>query len=136
MLCAKSYVTAPASEDFAATMAAVTAAAGEGWATREIRQLLPGGTARTCELQSARVDKADGLAALCRSVGVPTEEVWAFGDDTNDARMLGEMGWGVRMANHVAGLAGVGDDVTTLSNDEDGVAAYLEEHVLGASGDG
>ena len=57
-------------------------------------------------------------------------KVWAFGDDANDLRMLSEVGWGVRMANHLPALAGVGQDVTEFTNEEDGVAKYLEKHLL------
>mmetsp|Transcript_86235 Transcript_86235/g.241195 ORF Transcript_86235/g.241195 Transcript_86235/m.241195 type:complete len:98 (-) Transcript_86235:107-400(-) len=51
----------------------------------------------------------------------------------NDIRMLTEMGWGVRMLNHKPQLSDVGKDSTKFSNDDDGVARYLEEHIL-ASG--
>lgn len=128
--CAKTYVCVPESSDFAATMADLKAMAGDGWEVREIKQLLPGGTSKTCEVQSARVNKADGLRGLCEAIGVPLENVWAFGDDANDVRMLTEMGWGVRMVNHTPALACVGDDVTDCSNEEDGVAKYLQKHLL------
>lgn len=134
--CAKSYVTVEGSEDFAASMTEIRAAVGEGWDVRQIKQLLPGGCTNTCEVQSTRVNKADGLKALCEAIGVPTANVWAFGDDTNDARMLQEMGWGVRMANHQPGLDGVGEDVTARTNQEDGIAAYLEQHLLSGVGSG
>ena len=107
----------------------VKAAAGEGWEVRQIKQLLPGIT-NTCELQSTRVNKADGLAGLCAAIGTSMAFVWACGDDMNDVRMLRESGWGVRMANHVPGLADVGHDVMHLSNEADGVASYLEERLL------
>lgn len=127
--CAKCYVTVPSSEDFEATMAELRHAVGGSWEVRQIRQLLPGMT-NTCEVQSTSVNKANGLVGLCKAIGVPTEAVWAFGDDSNDIRMLQEMGWGVRMANHLPGLAGVGDDVTERTNEEDGFAHYLEKHLL------
>lgn len=133
--CAKCYVTVPSSEDFDATMAELKASAGTGWEVRPIKQLLPGIT-NTCELQSDRVNKADGLAGLCQAIGVQMQSVWAFGDDLNDLRMLQEVGWGVRMVNHGPALAGVGMDVTTHSNEEDGVARYLERHLLASGGIG
>lgn len=127
--CAKTYVTVPDSSNFSATMAEVLAAAGDGWEVRQIKQLFPGVT-NTCEVQSCSVNKADGLRQLCEAIGISTEHVWAFGDDSNDIRMLREMGWGVRMANHQPSLDGVGDDVTKFSNEEDGVARYLQDHLL------
>lgn len=127
---AKCYVTVESSSDFAATMRRVQEVAGDGWVIRQIKQLLPGGTTNTCEVQCSLVNKADGLAALCKAISVDPADVWAFGDEVNDARMLQEMGWGVRMANHAPGLEGLGDDVTTHTNEEDGVAVYLETHLL------
>merc|ERR1712187_1013688 len=97
---------------------------GEGWALREIKQLLPAGTPNTFEVQSTRVNKAGGLSGLCAALEISMASVWAFGDDSNDVPMLSEVGWGVRMKNHLPALDGVGKDVTDCSNDEDGVAKY------------
>jgi len=130
VMCAKSYATVPNSSDFGATMAEIKAAAGEGWDVRQVMTLLTGGSHNTCEVQSAKVNKVDGLRGLCKALKIPMENVWAFGDDCNDASMLSEAGWGIRMSNHKPGLKGVGNDVTRCSNDEDGFAKYLEEHLL------
>lgn len=127
--CAKSYVTVPESHNFAATMVELRSAVGPAWEVRQVKQLVPG-MSNTCEVQSVSVNKADGLAGLCKEINIPLESVWAFGDDSNDIRMLTEMGWGVRMANHQPALAGVGDDVTALSNEDDGFAHYLEAKLL------
>jgi len=128
--CAKSYVTGAESSDFPATIRELQEAVGEGWSVRQIKQLLPGGVSNTCEVQSDSVNKADGVGALCKFLGISLESVWAFGDDSNDLRMLTESGWGVRMRNHTPSLENVGSDVTRLTNKEDGVAVYLEEHLL------
>ncbi|CAJ1392541.1 unnamed protein product [Effrenium voratum] len=119
--CAKTYVHLPEAADFPAAMQELQGLLGDGWELREIKQLLPK-TFNTCEVQSCLVNKAEGLAQLC--------QVWAFGDDANDRRMLSEVGWGVRMANHLPALGGIGKDVTELTNEEDGVAKYLEKHLL------
>eukprot|EP00927_Polykrikos_kofoidii_P062833 TRINITY_DN57627_c0_g1_i1.p1 TRINITY_DN57627_c0_g1~~TRINITY_DN57627_c0_g1_i1.p1 ORF type:complete len:335 (-),score=48.04 TRINITY_DN57627_c0_g1_i1:44-1027(-) len=124
--CAKTYVTVPSSTNFSATMAELRGVVGEGWELREIQAVVPGVT-NTCDVQSTQVNKVDGLVGLCRSLGISTEHVWAFGDDANDVRMLSEMGWGVRMSNHKPALSGVGRAATVFSNDHDGVARYLEE---------
>lgn len=133
--CAKTYVTVPGSADFSATMAELRGVVGEGWEMRELQAPVPGAT-NSFDVQSSRVNKADGLVGLCGALGIPTERVWAFGDDANDLRMLTEMGWGVRMQNHKPQLSGVGRDITRFSNDDDGVARYLEEHLLEAGGGG
>eukprot|EP00434_Breviolum_minutum_P037285 symbB.v1.2.033056.t1/scaffold4047.1/size45603/2 len=130
--CAKTYVHLPEAKDFAEAMKELKACVGEGWEIREIKQLLPK-MQNCCEVQSSRVNKADGLRNLCEVAGIPLDQVWTFGDDLNDIRMLSEVGWGVRMANHLPALSGIGRDVTDFSNEEDGVAKYLEKHLLSAS---
>eukprot|EP00913_Durusdinium_trenchii_P026331 g24707.t1 len=115
--CAKTYVHLPEALDFGEAMKQVKAVVGEAWEVREIKQLLPK-MRNCCEVQSSRVNKADGLRNLCQVAGIPLENVWAFGDDANDVRMLSEVGWGVRMANHLPALAGIGHDTTEHTNEE------------------
>lgn len=129
-LCAKSYVTIPATTDFEAALETLRIVVGPSWSLRAVNlQYLPGVT-NTCELQSTSVNKLDGIAGLCKALGIQIADVWAFGDDANDARMLDNVGWGVRMANCKLALEGVGKDSTEFNNDQDGVAKYLETYLL------
>lgn len=130
--CAKTYLHLPEALDFAEAMKEVKACVGDAWEVREIKQLLPK-MHNCCEVQSSRVNKADGLRELCQVAGIPLDQVWAFGDDLNDVRMLSEVGWGVHMANHLPALKGIGKDITDFSNEADGVARYLEKHLLKAA---
>jgi hydroxymethylpyrimidine pyrophosphatase-like HAD family hydrolase len=60
--------------------------------------------------------------------------VLAFGDMPNDVPMMTWAGRSVAMANAHPAVREVADEVT-LSNDEDGVAAYLESaYAIAASG--
>jgi Cof subfamily protein (haloacid dehalogenase superfamily) len=76
------------------------------------------------EISAAGVTKAAGLAWLCEHEGVDAERVLAFGDMPNDVPMLSWAGHSVAMANAHPAVQEVADE-QTLSNDEDGVAAYL-----------
>lgn len=77
------------------------------------------------EVSAVGVTKASGLAWVAARLGVPAAGVLAFGDMPNDVPMLAWAGRGVAVANaHPAALA-VADEVTA-SNDDDGVACYLE----------
>ncbi len=77
------------------------------------------------ELSAPGVHKAAALAALCARLGIPAEDVVAFGDMPNDVVMLRWAGCGVAMANaHPDVLAAA--DAVTRSNDEDGVAVFVE----------
>ena len=77
------------------------------------------------EISAAGVTKAAGLAWLCERHGVPAADVVAFGDMPNDLPMLAWAGHGVAVANAHPAVLAAADEVTG-SNDEDGVAGYLE----------
>lgn len=71
------------------------------------------------------VTKATGLAVAAVRHGVEAAGVLCFGDMPNDLSMFAWAGHAVAVASaHPAVLAAA--DSVTLSNDEDGVAAYLE----------
>lgn len=82
--------------------------------------------ARLLEISALGVNKASALATLCARLDVAPSSVAAFGDMPNDAPMLRWAGRGIAVANaHREALAAA--DMTTASNDEDGVAAALEK---------
>ncbi|MGI8529292.1 MAG: HAD family hydrolase [Geodermatophilaceae bacterium] len=71
------------------------------------------------------VTKATGLAVAAARHGVTADGVLCFGDMPNDLPMFAWAGHSVAVASaHPVVLAAA--DSVTLSNDEDGVAAYLE----------
>jgi Cof subfamily protein (haloacid dehalogenase superfamily) len=78
------------------------------------------------EISAAGVTKAAGLAWLCEREGFAAEDVVAFGDMPNDVPLLTWAGHAVAMGNAHPAVREVANDVT-LTNDEDGVAAYLEK---------
>nr|WP_221380548.1 Cof-type HAD-IIB family hydrolase [Actinoplanes polyasparticus] len=78
------------------------------------------------EICPANVDKGTGLAVVAQAVGVDPADVLVFGDMPNDLPMFAWAGWGrVAVGNAHAELRAVADEVT-LTNDEDGVATYLD----------
>ncbi|MBA2390628.1 MAG: HAD family phosphatase [Geodermatophilaceae bacterium] len=71
------------------------------------------------------VTKATGLAVAASRLGVDAAHVLCFGDMPNDLSMFAWAGHAVAVSSaHPRVLAAA--DAVTLSNDEDGVAAYLE----------
>lgn len=98
------------------------------------RRLVPAGHATVTqaglgfiEICPPGVDKATGLAVVAQSLGVDPADVLVFGDMPNDAPMFHWAGWGrVAVANAHAELHTLADE-TTLTNDEDGVAVYLDQ---------
>ncbi|HWS38807.1 MAG TPA: HAD family hydrolase [Actinoplanes sp.] len=78
------------------------------------------------EICPAGVDKGTGLSVVSEAVGVDPADVLVFGDMPNDLPMFAWAGWGrVAVANAHPSLLAVADDVT-LTNDQDGVAVYLD----------
>ena len=69
------------------------------------------------------------LLALAQHLGIPAADTIAFGDSSNDLRMLRAAGTSVAMGNAAPEVRAVCDYVTE-TNDRDGVAAFLHAHVL------
>lgn len=81
------------------------------------------------EVNIAEANKGNALRVLCEHLHIDLAEAAAFGDGTNDMTMIRMAGVGVAMGNAVPQLKEQADYVT-LSNDEDGVAVFLEQFVL------
>lgn len=78
------------------------------------------------ELTAPGVDKASGLAVVTEELGIEPGEVLVFGDMPNDVPMFRWAGWRrVAVANAHPEVLALADEVT-VSNDEDGVAVWLE----------
>lgn len=72
--------------------------------------------------------KALGNSNLMKLVGGTLADVIAFGDDYGDFEMLKEAGVGVMMKNGRPELLGKTSHISEYTNDEDGVAKFLEEY--------
>ena len=73
--------------------------------------------------------KIAAIKALSEAGGISPEDTVAFGDDLNDIEMLKLCGTGVAVANAIPEVRKAADEIT-LSNDEDGVARWLSDHLL------
>lgn len=82
------------------------------------------------EIMPKGIDKAFGLNLLCQHLGLEARHVMAMGDEANDFTMLEWAGLGVAMANGVAGAKAIANAVTTLTNDESGVAEAVKRFIL------
>jgi hydroxymethylpyrimidine pyrophosphatase-like HAD family hydrolase len=82
------------------------------------------------EMAAAGVSKASALAQLCAIDGIDASEVAAAGDAFNDVAMLTWAGTALAPANARAEVIELADRILP-TNDEDGVASYLEELVAG-----
>ncbi|BBH17318.1 hydrolase [Nocardioides baekrokdamisoli] len=76
------------------------------------------------DIAAAGVNKASGLAYVCREIGVDAADVLAMGDGRNDVEMLQWAGRGVAMGNALPEAIAAADAVTA-SCEDDGVAVEL-----------
>lgn len=75
------------------------------------------------------VSKARALQETALQYGITLEQIAAFGDDEGDCRMLECCGVGVAVENALPCVKEVASFVTG-SNEEDGVARFIERHIL------
>ena len=83
-------------------------------------------------IMNRKASKWNGIRAIAESEGFAAAEVVAFGDDYNDEEMLRGCGRGIAMANALDVVKEAADEVC-LSNEEDGVAKWIEENILKAT---
>lgn len=88
-----------------------------------------GGPTAILEIVSKGIQKAKGVQEIANYLSIDQKDVIAFGDEHNDLELLDYAGWGVAMANGTDQLKGIANDVTPLSNQEDGLAVYLEKRL-------
>lgn len=81
------------------------------------------------EILHSESNKGNALQHLCEYYGISLKNTLAFGDEDNDIEMLQIAGVSVAMANANENILAVAQ-YTTLSNDEDGIADFLEKHLL------
>ncbi|MDV3221239.1 HAD family hydrolase [Intrasporangium sp.] len=84
------------------------------------------GAGGLAEINAAGVTKAAALERWSSRLGILAGDVWAFGDMPNDVPMIRWAGVGWAVANAHEEVRAVADRVCP-SNDDDGVAATLEE---------
>jgi HAD superfamily hydrolase (TIGR01484 family) len=75
------------------------------------------------------ISKASGLHEVCQLLGIQMSEVVAMGDSLNDAAMIQAAGLGVAMGNAQPSIKEIADLVTE-TNQADGVAKAIRDHVL------
>lgn len=80
------------------------------------------------EIVPKGIDKGKGLSILLNKLGLCREDLLAFGDGYNDIPMLQFAGTSVAMGNAAEEIKNAADRVAR-SNDDDGVAIYLENEM-------
>ncbi|WP_035053241.1 Cof-type HAD-IIB family hydrolase [Carnobacterium pleistocenium] len=87
-----------------------------------------GGQSPCLEIVAAGVQKALGVERIAQVYGIKQKDIMAFGDEDNDYEMIQYAGHGVVMKNGIDALKHISNDITEKTNDEDGLAHYLENY--------
>lgn len=82
------------------------------------------------EILPANCGKGEALEFLCGRLGINMNEVMAFGDSMNDESMIVKCGLSVAMSNGLDKIKDEAAFVTRLTNDQDGIADFVEQFVL------
>lgn len=81
------------------------------------------------EIMPKSVNKGKAILEYAKYRGLDSNEILAFGDSDNDLTMINYLGTGIAMKNARNSLKVLANDITD-SNNDDGVAKYLEKHLL------
>ena len=84
---------------------------------------------KLCLIMNKKATKLNAIKQLSLKWKIPLEDMIAFGDDYNDIEMIKHCGIGVAMENAIDDVIRIADYVTE-SNDNDGVARYIDKYVL------
>lgn len=88
-----------------------------------------GAMSNNIEVNAGGVHKGVTLIWLAGQLGINREEIMAFGDGSNDLKMIRNAGVGVAMSNAIDTVLKAAD-IVAPSNDEDGVAKIIRKYVL------
>jgi len=84
-----------------------------------------------CQIMARDVSKLNALKIILNQLGTTLDRVAFFGDDFNDIDLIKECGVGIAMGNAVPKLKEIANYVTK-SNDEDGIAFFLNSYINGS----
>ena len=107
---------------------------GEG-AAEFVKENLPEGLHCTVanghlvQIMGKEANKRNGVQVMLNAFGIAPEEAVYFGDDFDDAEAMQFCGLGVAVDNAIPEVKAVADEIAE-SNDADGVARWIEEHLL------
>lgn len=82
------------------------------------------------EIQSKDSGKGEALMWLANYIGLDTERVMSFGDSMNDVSMMQKAPLSVAMINGLDEIKALARFNTEYTNNEDGVARFLNSYVL------
>lgn len=82
------------------------------------------------QIMSTEATKWNGVRQMLACFGISPQDAVYFGDDNDDIEPIRNCGTGVAVSNAIPAVLEAADCVTD-SNDDDGVARYIEKNILG-----
>ncbi|KRG09491.1 HAD family hydrolase [Staphylococcus sp. NAM3COL9] len=82
------------------------------------------------ETMAFNTDKGTGIKEMIEHFGINQEETLVIGDSDNDRAMFEFGHYTVAMRNARPEIQALANDITSLTNEENGAAAYLKEHFI------
>lgn len=82
------------------------------------------------EVMAHGCGKGSSILWLADYLNIPKEQTMAFGDSMNDESMILQTEYGVAMCNGLEAIRDKAKFVTRKTNDNDGIADFLEDFVL------
>lgn len=82
------------------------------------------------ETMAYNTDKGTGIKEMIEHFGINQEETLVIGDSDNDRAMFEFGHYTVAMRNARREIQALANDVTSLTNEENGAAMYLKEHFI------
>lgn len=82
------------------------------------------------EVMPKNTGKGEALMWLAEHLGISQSETLAFGDAMNDESMIRLAGTSIAMKNGLQAIKNAADYISEYTNDEDGVARFIEKYVL------
>ena len=79
-----------------------------------------------CDIANIDSNKGNAVKKLLKILKIAKDETIAIGDDNNDLSMFEQVGYKVAVDNAIDIVKEKADEIT-LSNDEDGVAVFLDK---------
>lgn len=81
------------------------------------------------QIMDRKATKWNGVCRMLESFGISSSDAVYFGDDNDDIEPIRNCGLGVAVSNAIPAVLEAADCVTD-SNDDDGVARYIEKDIL------
>lgn len=82
-----------------------------------------------CQIINSNASKWTAITNLATKLNIENKDIIAFGDDVNDFDMIENAGMSIAMGNAEEEIKNIADFITD-TNENDGVAKFLEENVL------